>query len=55
MNPHGWYELGLAYHRLGNDAELQRVLRRLIRFDPKMTRQLAHDCGLPAQGIETLP
>ena len=45
MNPHAWYQLGMALHTLGNTARFEQAVMHLLRFDPKMTRRLIVDSG----------
>ena len=45
MNPHAWYQLGMAYHTLRNPEKVNEVVMHLLRFDPKMTRRLILDTG----------
>ena len=43
MNPHAWYQLGMAYHTLHKPEKVNEVVMHLLRFDPKMTRRLILD------------
>ena len=43
MNPHAWYQLGMAYHTLQDRDKMDAVVMHLLRFDPKITRQLIRD------------
>ncbi len=45
MNPHAWYQLGMALHLTGNAERFMQVVMHLLRFDPKMTRRLIVDTG----------
>lgn len=45
MNGIAWYQLGMAYHRNGQADQVEKVLRKLIEFEPKMSRQLVRDSG----------
>lgn len=45
MSPHAWYQLGMALHVTGNTERFMQVVMHLLRFDPKMTRQLIVDSG----------
>jgi len=45
MNPHAWYQLGMAYHTLRNPEKVTEVAMHLLRFDPRMTRRLIQDAG----------
>ena len=47
MNPHAWYELGMAYHTLGNRKKLDEVASHLDRFDPKMAQHLGRATAKP--------
>jgi len=45
MNGHAWYQLGMAYHHLGEPERVEKVVSKLLQFDPKITRQLIKDSG----------
>lgn len=45
MNGHAWYQLGMAYHHDGQTDKVERVVKKLLEFDPKITRQLIKDSG----------
>jgi tetratricopeptide (TPR) repeat protein len=45
MNPHAWYQLGMALHTTGNTDRFEQVVMHLLRFDPKMTRELILNAG----------
>lgn len=45
MNGHAWYQLGMAYHHCGESERLEQVLHKLLKFDPKISRQLIEDSG----------
>ncbi len=45
MNPHAWYQLGMALHTTGNPERFEQVAVHLLRFDPKMARRLILDSG----------
>lgn len=49
MSPYGWYQLGRVQHELGRIDETQRVLDHLIKFEPKIARQLERETGLKAR------
>jgi hypothetical protein len=49
MNPHAWYNLGMAYYTLGDKDKVGEIIEHLNRFDPKMTRQLIHETSSGAQ------
>lgn len=43
MNGHAWYALGMAHHASHNPDRVKEVIEHLVRFDPRMTRQLILD------------
>lgn len=43
MNGHAWYQLGMAYHHCGEAEKVEQVLNKLLKFDPKISRQLIQD------------
>ena len=43
MNPHAWYHLGMAHHTIGNAERVKEVAHHLVRFDPRVARQLIRD------------
>jgi len=43
MNGHAWYALGMAHHATHNPDKVKEVIEHLVRFDPRMTRQLIQD------------
>lgn len=43
MNGHAWYALGMAHHATHNPDRVKEVIEHLVRFDPRMTRQLILD------------
>lgn len=43
MNGEAWYQLGMAYHHNGEADKVERVVGKLLVFDPKITRQLIKD------------
>lgn len=45
MNGHAWYQLGMAYHHCGEAEKVEQVLNKLLKFDPKISRQLIQDSG----------
>lgn len=45
MNGHAWYQLGMAYHHCGEADKVEQVLHKLLKFDPKISRQLIKDSG----------
>jgi tetratricopeptide (TPR) repeat protein len=45
MNGHAWYQLGMAYHHNGEAERVDKVVNKLLEFDPKITRQLIKDTG----------
>lgn len=45
MNGHAWYQLGMAYHHSGEPEKVEQVLDKLLKFDPKISRQLIQDSG----------
>jgi len=45
MNGHALYQLGMAYHHCGEPDKVERVLDKLLKFDPKISRQLIQDSG----------
>ena len=45
MNPHAWYQLGMALHATGNRERFDQVAMHLLRFDPRMTRRLIVESG----------
>ncbi len=45
MNPHAWYQFGMALHATGNSERFEQVVMHLLRFDPKATRRLIQDTG----------
>ena len=45
MNGHALYQLGMAYHHNGEPDKVDKVVGKLLEFDPKITRQLIKDCG----------
>lgn len=45
MNGHALYQLGMAYHHNGEPGKVDKVVSKLLEFDPKITRQLIKDCG----------
>lgn len=45
MNPHAWYQLGMAHHTLGNAERVKEVALHLVRFDPRMARQMIREAG----------
>lgn len=45
MNGHALYQLGMAYHRNGEPDKVDKVVNKLLEFDPKITRQLIKDSG----------
>jgi len=45
MNPHAWYQLGMAHHTLQHPDKVKEVALHLVRFDPRMTRRLILDAG----------
>jgi tetratricopeptide (TPR) repeat protein len=49
MSPYGWYQLARVQHQLGRPAETQKVLDHLVRFEPKVARQLERETGLKAR------
>jgi tetratricopeptide (TPR) repeat protein len=49
MSPYGWYQLGRVQHELGRIDETQRVLDHLVKFEPKVARQLERETGLKAR------
>lgn len=45
MNPHAWYHLGMAHHTLHEPERVKEVALHLVRYDPRMARQLIRDAG----------
>ena len=45
MNGAGFYQLGMAYHHANRPGDVTRILKRLVGFEPKRARKLAHDAG----------
>ena len=45
MNGYAWYQLGMAYHHGGLPDKVEHVVKKLLVFDPKITRQLIKDSG----------
>ena len=43
MNGHAWYALGMAHHANHNPDRVREIVEHLLRFDPRMTRQLILD------------
>jgi len=43
MNPHAWYQLGMAWHRLHDPDKVKGVVEHLHRFDRHMARRLIRD------------
>jgi tetratricopeptide (TPR) repeat protein len=44
MNGEAFYQLGMAWHHSNQPDQVTAVLTRLVGFDPKRAKQLAHDC-----------
>lgn len=47
FSPYPLYQIGMAYYTLGQDEKIVEVVRRLERFDSKMTHKLIKDAKLP--------
>ncbi len=45
FNGVAFYQLAMAHHHDGRADEVASVFKRLMRFDPKLARQLARDAG----------
>jgi len=52
MSPYGWYQLAHAYHRLGRPDRVEKVIRKLAGFEPKVAQQLERETGVRV-GVET--
>jgi hypothetical protein len=48
MNPHAWFELGLANHRLGEGERVRAIIEKLGTFDPRMSLRLERDTAAGA-------
>jgi tetratricopeptide (TPR) repeat protein len=48
MSPYGWYQLARVQRDLGHLDETQRILDHLMKFEPKVARQLERETGLRA-------
>jgi hypothetical protein len=48
MSPYGWYQLARVQRDLGHLDETQRILDHLMKFEPKVARQLERETGLKA-------
>ncbi len=46
MSPYGWYQLARVHFDLGHRDEAQRIADHLVKFEPKVARQLARETGL---------
>lgn len=45
MSPYGWYQLGHAFHRLGEAERLADVIRKLSQFEPAVAKRLRLETG----------
>ncbi len=45
MNGHAWYALGMAHHHCHRPERVQEVVEHIVRFDPRMARQLILEAG----------
>ena len=43
MNSVAWYQLGMAYFHQHQQEEVEKVIRRVLQFDPKVCHQLIID------------
>jgi tetratricopeptide (TPR) repeat protein len=48
MSPYGWYQLARVERDLGHLDETQKILDHLMKFEPKVARQLERETGLKA-------
>ncbi|MEN9762339.1 MAG: hypothetical protein RI906_2165 [Pseudomonadota bacterium] len=48
LSPYGFYQLAHVYHRLGQVEQVQRTIRQLFGFEPKVARQLQRETGVDA-------
>jgi tetratricopeptide (TPR) repeat protein len=48
MSPYGWYQLARVRRDLGHLDETQKILDHLMKFEPKVARQLERETGLKA-------
>jgi tetratricopeptide (TPR) repeat protein len=46
MSPFGWYQLAHAYHRLGQTDRVEKTIRQLAGFEPKVAQQLERETGV---------
>lgn len=46
MSPFGWYQLAHAYHRLGQTERVEKTIRKLAGFEPKVAKQLERETGV---------
>ena len=46
FSPFGWYQLAHAYNRLGRTEQVERTIRQLGGFEPKVARQLERETGV---------
>ena len=46
MSPFGWYQLAHAYHRLGQTDRVEKTIRKLAGFEPKVAQQLERETGV---------
>ncbi len=49
MSPYGWYQLARVQFDLGRRDETQKILDHLMKFEPKVARQLERETGLKAK------
>jgi Flp pilus assembly protein TadD len=49
MSPYGWYQLARVQWDLGRRDETQKIVDHLMRFEPKVARQLERETGLKAK------
>jgi tetratricopeptide (TPR) repeat protein len=45
LSPYGWYQLAHAYQRIGRGDRAQRVVRRLLGFEPQVAERLRRELG----------
>ncbi len=51
MSPYGYYQLAALHHKLGDDKQCARLIRKMHGFEPQLAAQLQKETGVQA-GVE---
>ena len=51
MSPYGYYQLAALHHKLGDEKQCARLIRKMHTFEPQLAAQLQQETGVQA-GVE---